>query len=159
MKAHICISITTAMPRPLFRTYIFSSVQIVYKEDIRDINSTSAIQCILIYVDINLNLTPTNITSYSTFIQIAKLYLLKVEKMQNPGECYIHLQRINMITRSYQLHSWLEKLRFFLLDVYVETFVWQQIRKFESKAHIVFENFALIYVYKLNFLQMSVHSV
>lgn len=116
-------------------------------------------QCILIYVDINLNLTPTNITSYSTFIQIAKLYLLKVEKMQNPGECYIHLQRINMITRSYQLHSWLEKLRFFLLDVYVETFVWQQIRKFERKAHIVFENFALIYVYKLNFLQMSVHSV
>ena len=68
MKAHICISITTAMPRPLFRTYIFSSVQIVYKVDIRDINSTSAIQCILIYVDINLNLTPTNITSYSTFI-------------------------------------------------------------------------------------------
>lgn len=42
VTAHICMSIATSMPRPLFRTYIFSSVQIVYKVDIRDINSTGA---------------------------------------------------------------------------------------------------------------------
>ena len=47
MTAHICMSITTAMPRPLFRTYIFSSVQIVYKVDIRDINSTGACYIVL----------------------------------------------------------------------------------------------------------------
>ena len=47
MTAHICMSIATAMPRPLFRTYIFSSVQIVYKVDIRDINSTGTCYIVL----------------------------------------------------------------------------------------------------------------
>ena len=47
MTAHICMSIATSMPRPLFRTYIFSSVQIVYKVDIRDINSTGACYIVL----------------------------------------------------------------------------------------------------------------
>lgn len=47
MTAHICMSKATAMPRPLFRTYISSSVQIVYKVDIRDINSTGACYIVL----------------------------------------------------------------------------------------------------------------
>ena len=47
MTAHICMSKATAMPRPLFRTYISSSVQIVYKVDIRDINSTGAYYIVL----------------------------------------------------------------------------------------------------------------
>ena len=47
VTAHICISIATSMPRPLFRTYIFSSVQIVYMVDIRDINSTGACYIVL----------------------------------------------------------------------------------------------------------------
>ena len=47
VTAHICMSIATSMPRPLFRTYIFSSVQIVYKVDIRDINSTGACYIVL----------------------------------------------------------------------------------------------------------------
>ena len=47
VTAHICMSIATSMPRPLFRTYIFSSVQIVYKVNIRDINSTGACYIVL----------------------------------------------------------------------------------------------------------------
>lgn len=35
---------------------------------IKAISKNPLIQCILIYVDIDLNLTATNITSYSTFI-------------------------------------------------------------------------------------------
>lgn len=35
---------------------------------IKAISKNPLIQCILIYVDKDLNLTPTNITSYNTFI-------------------------------------------------------------------------------------------